>query len=381
MPIHVLVNPMSSARDDSPSTTRAPAALARACRRRVRGHDDRGHRRGAPGGADRRGRAHRLRPGLEPERPAAPACAGHRARPAGPGAAARPPDHPALRRRGQPGGPAGACSTARPTTVTSKSPYISGTGAADLRGGTVGRHGRRGAISSSVTWQNIGNRPPVVVHSLVTPPVGGALVVSATTPASPGATGSTGVVGLAGHDGHADRAHRPPFRRPPTAPAARSSAGSRRAATRLSLVPPDRVRRRQREHDDRRPDPDRDRDPDELLTAPAPDDGPAGHDHRHLHEHLHGRDRRAPARPGDRVDRSTGPSDQFSIQDGGSPDAARPVFGTDSTADDQHVRQHGQLGRDGLPDRATPLNGNYTVEAGSCGEPARAGRRAGVGRP
>ena len=82
--------------------------------------------------------------------------------------------------------------------VTSKSQYVSGTGAPTCTAGTSGATADEVAISSSVTWSNIGKRPPVVVHSVVSPPVGGALVVSATTPTITGSTGSTGVVGLAG---------------------------------------------------------------------------------------------------------------------------------------------------------------------------------------
>ena len=44
----------------------------------------------------------------------------------------------------------------------------------------------------------MGKRPPVVIHSVVAPPVGGALVVSATTPIATGTTGSSGVTGLPG---------------------------------------------------------------------------------------------------------------------------------------------------------------------------------------
>lgn len=83
-------------------------------------------------------------------------------------------------------------------TVTSKSSYISGTGTATCVAGQSGASADEVAISSSVTWPGIGTRPPVVVHSVVAPPVGGSVVVSATTPASTGSTGSTGVIGLAG---------------------------------------------------------------------------------------------------------------------------------------------------------------------------------------
>jgi hypothetical protein len=82
--------------------------------------------------------------------------------------------------------------------VTSKSAYVTGTGAATCVAGQTGTTADEVAVSSSVTWSNIGARPPVVLHSILTPPVGGSVVISATTPTTTGTTGSTGVVGLAG---------------------------------------------------------------------------------------------------------------------------------------------------------------------------------------
>ena len=83
-------------------------------------------------------------------------------------------------------------------TVTSKSQFITGNGGATCTAGQSGNAADEVAISSTVTWPNIGKRPPVVIHSVVAPPVGGALVVSATTPVATGTTGSTSVTGLAG---------------------------------------------------------------------------------------------------------------------------------------------------------------------------------------
>ena len=82
--------------------------------------------------------------------------------------------------------------------ITSKSTYISGTGNATCVAGQSGASADEVAISSSVSWPNIGTRPPVVVHSVVAPPVGGSVVLSATTPAYTGSTGSTGASGLSG---------------------------------------------------------------------------------------------------------------------------------------------------------------------------------------
>jgi len=84
------------------------------------------------------------------------------------GAAARPPDHAARRHRGQPDG-AAVVLDGTSYVVTSKSTYITGTGAATCVAGQTGTTADEVAVSSSVTWSNIGARPPVVVHSIVTP--------------------------------------------------------------------------------------------------------------------------------------------------------------------------------------------------------------------
>ena len=107
--------------------------------------------------------------------------AGRLARPAGPGAAARPDDHPALRRARQPGG-------RRPVDrrhdlhVTSKSQFVSGASAVGVVHARPARRAppTRSQTTSTVTWapSNDG-RPPVIVHGLVTPGEGGSLIVIA----------------------------------------------------------------------------------------------------------------------------------------------------------------------------------------------------------
>ncbi len=80
-------------------------------------------------------------------------------------------------------------------TVTSSTRYITGGGNPTCSAGQTGNSADEIATTSSVTWPNMGNRPPVQVHSVVTPPVGGAVVVSATT-GTAGATGPTGLAGM-----------------------------------------------------------------------------------------------------------------------------------------------------------------------------------------
>ena len=211
-----------------------------------------------------------------------------------------------------------------------------------------------------MTWSNIGTRPPVVVHSVVSPPVGGALVVSATTPTITGSTGSTGVVGLAGltttltgpldhrsggHGQHRLRDH------------SRAHGGQLHPEHGAA----DGLRRRQREHDDRRPDRDRDRHPDQLLPAPTlAQPGTITASFQTTYSGATG----ATGATGSTT--LTGPSDQFSIQYGGLDPAPRVRHR--QHADEQLVLQHDHLGRDGLPD-GHPFTGDYNAEPGGCIDP------------
>src|SRR5262249_44346635 len=82
-------------------------------------------------------------------------------------------------------------------TVTSNSQFVTASGNPTCVAGTSGANADEVSISSSVSWTGIGTRPPVMLHSVVTPPIGGAVVVSATTPVA-GPTGAGGGTGLAG---------------------------------------------------------------------------------------------------------------------------------------------------------------------------------------
>jgi hypothetical protein len=238
-------------------------------------------------------------------------------------------------------------------TVTSKSSYISGTGAATCVAGQSGAAADEVAISSSVTWPNI-NRPPVVVHSVVAPPVGGSVVVSATTPTNTGSTGSTGVSGLAGMTATLTGTT-------PTVPLVTDStgcaifAGLTAGTYALSLTPPSGYIDVNGNSTITSQNPAVTATQTNYITTPTL------------------------AQPGTitasfstvgatgATGATTSEADQFSVQNAG---LAQPrVFGTDSTATNNTFSTTVTSGATVYP-TATPLTADYKAEAGGCVNPS-----------
>ena len=240
-------------------------------------------------------------------------------------------------------------------TIISKSSYISGTGAATCVAGQSGAAADEVAVSSSVTWSNIGTRPPVVLHSVVAPPVGGSVVISATTPTSTGSTGSTGLAGLAGMTATLTGLS-------PTVPLVTDStgcaifAGLTAGSYTLSLTPPTGYIDVNGNTTVAGQTPAVTATQTTYITAPTiPTLAQPGT--------INAAFSTVGATGATSV---TGASDQFSVQNTG---LAQPrVFGTDSTATNNTFATTVNSGATVYP-TATPLTTAYTAEAGGCVDP------------